>query len=73
MPANPEVDNIGLHAADGGWCVYNFHEADPVDHEDPEWTGELDITEEQDFDTYEEALAEAERRSEHFGVSINEY
>lgn len=54
-----------------GWSVYNFHEDQ---HYGPKmWTGEIDILDEADFKTYEEARTEAERRGYMFDVAVQEY
>lgn len=54
-----------------GWSVYNFYE----DHHfgSDQWTGEIDIDDEADFETYEQAYIEAERRGYMFGVAVQEY
>lgn len=47
-----------------GWCVYTRREG-PVDWRDP---SDFDISNDQDFATYEEALAEATQRAADYGI-----
>lgn len=89
MSVNIKPDHICLHAfsedEDGdqsytdimsevaGWCVYNFHEGQHSDPDNPKWTGEIDLSEEQDFSHYEEAMTEALRRSQAYEVEVQTY
>ena len=52
-----------------GWCVYTRTDA----AERGEETGEFDLSDEQDFATYEEALAEGEARATRHDVELQEY
>lgn len=86
---NPKPDHICLHAwttdEDGnqswtdqesetqGWCVYNFHEGMHSDPSNPLWTGEIDMSGEQDFATEAEAWEEANKRAAQHGVEVQTY
>ena len=51
-----------------GWCVYTRREG-PQDWQDPSG---FDLTDEQDFETYEEAQAEAQLRADAYGIEYFE-
>jgi hypothetical protein len=62
----------GLDYPITGWSVYDFYEG-PNGGPPPLADYDLAIDDEADFPTYEEALAEASRRADLFGVAVQEY
>jgi hypothetical protein len=62
----------GLEYPATGWSVYDFYEGQHRTSS-PLWGGQIDIDDEEDFETYEDARCEAYRRGRLYGVEVEEY